>query len=70
LKDFSEEYVGEIDSSGTDLNVTFSIVGENPSDVKENPRAKKEAIKKLATNVALTARNLAIKTTQKPVTLI
>ena len=31
LKDFSEEYVGEVDSAGTDLNVTFSIVGENPS---------------------------------------
>ena len=30
LKDFSEEYSGDIDSGGTDLNVTFSIVGENP----------------------------------------
>ena len=30
LKDFSEEYVGEIDAGGTDLTVTFSIVGENP----------------------------------------
>lgn len=30
LKDFSEEYVGETESSGTDLVVTFSIVGENP----------------------------------------
>ena len=30
LKDFSEEYAGEIDSGGADLNVSFSIVGENP----------------------------------------
>jgi len=30
LKDFSEDYVGEIDAGGTDLTVTFSIVGENP----------------------------------------
>lgn len=31
LKDYSEEYIGEIDSGGADLNVTFSIVGENPN---------------------------------------
>ena len=31
LKDFSEEYSGDIDSGGTDLTVTFSIVGENPA---------------------------------------
>lgn len=30
LKEFSEDYRGEIDSGGTDLNVLFSIVGENP----------------------------------------
>ena len=30
LKDFSEDYAGEIDAGGTDLTVTFSIVGENP----------------------------------------
>lgn len=34
LKDFSEEYVGEVDSGGTDLNVSFSIVGENPGENK------------------------------------
>jgi hypothetical protein len=34
LKDYAEEYVGEIDSGGTDLNVTFSIVGENPEEDK------------------------------------
>ena len=32
LKDYSEEYVGEVDSGGSDLNVTFSIVGENPEE--------------------------------------
>lgn len=28
LKDFSEDYSGEVDSGGTDLSVSFSIVGE------------------------------------------
>ena len=28
LKDFSEDYTGEVDSGGSDLNVSFSIVGE------------------------------------------
>ena len=32
LKDFVSEYSGEIDSSGTDLTLSFSIVGENPLD--------------------------------------
>ena len=32
LKDFSEERSGEIDPSGSDLTVSFSIVGENPPD--------------------------------------
>ena len=32
LKDFSEERSGEIDGSGTDLSLSFSIVGENPVD--------------------------------------
>ena len=35
LKDFSEEYSGDIDSGGVDLNVTFSIVGENPEGANE-----------------------------------
>ena len=30
LKDYSEDYIGEVDSGGTDLTVSFSIVGENP----------------------------------------
>jgi hypothetical protein len=32
LKDFSEEYYGEVEGGGQDLNVSFSIVGENPLD--------------------------------------
>lgn len=41
LKDIGEEFVGDIDSGGTDLNVSFSIVGENPAGADE------EKIKKL-----------------------
>ena len=32
LKDFAEERSGEIDSAGSDLTLSFSIVGENPPD--------------------------------------
>lgn len=32
MKDYTIENQGEIDSSPTELNVTFSIVGENPVD--------------------------------------
>jgi hypothetical protein len=49
LKDYSEEYVGEIDSGGTDLNVTFSIVGENP---EEDESKKLEASAEVITNLA------------------
>ena len=35
LKDFTEEYEGDIDAPGPDLGVTFSIVGENPELVEE-----------------------------------
>lgn len=31
LKDFSEEYTGDIEGGGIDLNVSFSIVGEDPT---------------------------------------
>ena len=54
LKDFSEEYVGEIDSGGTDLNVSFSIVGENPEeDIAKKLVAGEAAIKNLAIQAAL-----------------
>ena len=36
LKDFAEEYSGDIDSGGVDLNVTFSIVGENPNGADQD----------------------------------
>ena len=48
LKDYAEEYVGEIDSGGTDLNVTFSIVGENP---EENKMKKFEAAAEAIVNL-------------------
>ena len=32
MKDFSEEYSGDIDASANDLTVSFSIVGENPKE--------------------------------------
>jgi hypothetical protein len=44
LKDFSEDYAGETESGGSDLNVSFSIVGEvddNDIDI-EKSEAKKE----------------------------
>ena len=36
MKDFSEEYMGDIDAGALDLNISFSIVGENPEENKEN----------------------------------
>ena len=36
LKDFSEEYSGDVDTGGIDLNVGFSIVGENPDGAKSS----------------------------------
>jgi hypothetical protein len=54
LKDYAEEYVGEIDSGGTDLNVTFSIVGENPEEDKTAKlNASFEVISNLAQQAAL-----------------
>ena len=32
MKDFSEEYTGDIDASASDLTISFSIVGENPPE--------------------------------------
>jgi hypothetical protein len=43
LRDFSEEYTGESDSGGSDLNVSFSIVGEvNEDEVKQEKQQQKE----------------------------
>ena len=35
LKDFTEERSGEIDGGASDLSVSFSIVGENPSNERK-----------------------------------
>jgi len=35
LKDFTESYAGEIDSPGNDVQLRFSIVGENPPEENE-----------------------------------
>jgi hypothetical protein len=34
MKDFSEEYTGDIGDGAGDLTVSFSIVGENPNEGK------------------------------------
>jgi hypothetical protein len=41
LKDFSFENQGEVDSSPTDLSITFSIVGENPDGAQKEIESKK-----------------------------
>ena len=46
MKDFSEEYTGDVDGGAGDLTVSFSIVGENPAGVEGFTR------KFLAKNVA------------------
>ena len=53
----NEEYVGEIDSGGTDLNVTFSIVGENPDDnLVQQLKVSQEVISNLAQQALLQAQ--------------
>lgn len=45
LKDFTEEWQGEIDSSPTELALMFSVVGENPAaelDLSDTAREKKK----------------------------
>ena len=57
LKDYSEEYVGEVDSGGTDLNVSFSIVGENPEeDATKKLNPSLEVISNLAQQALLQAQ--------------
>ena len=41
LKDFTEEYEGDIDAPGPDLNLVFSVVGENPDNDIEKIRQEK-----------------------------
>ena len=42
LKDISEDRSGEIDSSSSDLTLSFSIVGENPPDILSENRYKEQ----------------------------
>jgi hypothetical protein len=43
LRDFVEERTGEIDSGGSDLNLVFSIVGENPTTEIKTTNSYSEA---------------------------
>ena len=60
LRDFSEEYTGESDSGGSDLNVSFSIVGEvDDRDIDidiDRFKAKTEIDMMLNTQSALNTR--------------
>ena len=60
LKDYSEDYVGEVDSGGTDLTVSFSIVGENPQrtdfDIIKDASIGKEIAANLAKQALLEAQ--------------
>ena len=60
LRDFSEEYTGESDSGGSDLNVSFSIVGEvDDKDIDidiDRFNAKMEIDTMLNTQSALNAK--------------
>jgi len=63
LRDFSEEYTGESDSGGSDLNVSFSIVGEvDDNDIylddtfMDRYSAKKEIDTMLNTQSALNTK--------------
>jgi hypothetical protein len=45
LKDFTESYAGEIDSPGNDVQLRFSIVGENPPEENEEDLIDPETAK-------------------------
>lgn len=47
LKDFEESFSGDIDAGGYDLNLSFSIVGENPPPDRAGAYIKKESKKSL-----------------------
>jgi hypothetical protein len=46
LKDFAEEWQGESDASSPDLSLSFSVVGENPSDEVVVEKAETELKKR------------------------
>lgn len=60
LKDFSEDYSGDVDSSGNDISVSFSIVGENPTLSIGNKSEKVKFSKKKKRKVVL-RRGVTIK---------
>lgn len=64
LKDFTESYAGEIDSPGNDIQLRFSIVGENPpEEVSFEKIAKDKADKvEMEYNKSLTEMRTNVKT--------
>jgi hypothetical protein len=51
LKDLVEERFGEIEASGGDLTVSFSIVGENPSHISSTGSGSGSTQLKMAKSV-------------------
>lgn len=56
LKDFTEEYNGEVDSSAGDLTLSFSIVGENPHDDEEPGMNRWSKTQNLGEDISTTNR--------------
>ena len=52
MKDFSEEHTGSIDGGASDLTVSFSIVGENPSGDATNHLGNDRAYGSLSENTS------------------
>ena len=52
MKDFSEEHAGSIDGGASDLTVSFSIVGENPSGDATNHLGNDRAYGSLSENTS------------------
>ena len=63
MKDFAEEYSGEVDAGGSDLTVNFSIVGECPEDVTSV--LKKTAKEKYTNSKLMTTTRKATKIASK-----
>lgn len=60
LKEFTEEWQGEVDASPTELAVMFSVVGENPNSLTEEDKKKfKQDTAKEENDLAVKNSNLA-----------
>lgn len=60
LKEFTEEWQGEVDASPTELAVMFSVVGENPNSLTEEDEKKfKQDTAKEENDLAVKNSNLA-----------